>query len=268
MNQLELKLFKERLVATLKEFDRLCKYNDIKYSVAFGTAIGVVRHHGFIPWDDDIDVVMLRSDYEKFIGLKEANNNGRYKIISIGDKWYNLPFAKFSDTDVTLIEETRFPFNSGAYIDVFPLDPVCEGDVENMADKYRLLLSRYNNSIKKTLWKNIFTIDAKCIKNELSILLRERFKSSIYFHDIKMFENNLKSIQSDWVVSYIWYPRLFKNFYNTSWFDDIIYLPFEDIKVPIFRNYDEILKEAYGDYMTPPPPSKQISHHPYVKFSI
>lgn len=123
--------FKETLLKILLKFDTFCKQHDIKYSLGCGTALGAVRHGGFIPWDDDIDVIMLRPEYDKFEKLwKEhiRSNSEHFKLwAEMDEENYFMAFcAKFFDTDTILYEHfgTRKTIEYGVYIDIFVLDHI------------------------------------------------------------------------------------------------------------------------------------------------
>lgn len=107
----------------LLEFSRFCENNRLTYLLAFGTALGAARHSGFIPWDDDIDVVMPREDYERFMSIYPVSKSGRYRLTSYRDQSSVYHFAKLVDT-ATLVYETYLnpKYSTGLWIDIFPID--------------------------------------------------------------------------------------------------------------------------------------------------
>lgn len=113
--------YKKSLLQTFKAFDYFCRKHGITYYAGGGTLIGAVRHKGIIPWDDDIDVLMLKEDYDKFIALKQECSNSDYRILDYHDSGYYLPYAKFVDANTTIWEVKEFPYVIGTFIDVFPL---------------------------------------------------------------------------------------------------------------------------------------------------
>lgn len=109
----------------MKSFDRLCTDNQLQYFASSGTAIGAIRHKGFIPWDDDIDVYMPRADYNRLMLLRKTLSGSGYAIKDLGDNEYIYAFAKYYDARTTIIETNEFPkCVIGVYIDIFPLDEV------------------------------------------------------------------------------------------------------------------------------------------------
>lgn len=113
--------YKKSLLQTFKAFDCFCRKHGITYYAGGGTLIGAVRHKGIIPWDDDIDVLMLKEDYDRFIALKQECSNSDYRILDYHDRGYYLPYAKYVDANTTIWEVKELPYVIGTFIDVFPL---------------------------------------------------------------------------------------------------------------------------------------------------
>ena len=107
--------YKEILCKTMKSFINICKEHNLQYYACAGTCLGAIRHKGMIPWDDDIDVLMPRSDYDKFLALKQKLQGTGYEIVDSNNQFYNQWFAKFSDANTTIVEMTDFPIVFGVY---------------------------------------------------------------------------------------------------------------------------------------------------------
>ena len=121
--QIPADVIKEIELSILDYIDDVCKTNHIKYYLAYGTLLGAIRHKGFIPWDDDIDIYLLRDDYMKFVKIVNEQRNDRYEILSIyNDDSYNYEFAKVIDKR-TALNASNFIINKkeGVWVDVFPL---------------------------------------------------------------------------------------------------------------------------------------------------
>ena len=114
--------YKQHLLAMFRKFINLCDENNLQWCCAGGTLLGAVRHKGFIPWDDDIDVFMPRKDYNRLLELDKALWSDGYGVVSIHNHDKGATFAKFWDRNTTLWELDEIPFVYGTYIDVFPLD--------------------------------------------------------------------------------------------------------------------------------------------------
>mgnify|MGYP000796775772 CR=1 FL=1 len=117
-----------RILKNLLAIDKVCKEHNLRYYIMAGTMLGAVRHKGFIPWDDDLDIGMPRADYDLLMtNAKEWLPEPYEAVCAENDKEYPLPFAKIQDADTTLIERMHLKYLGGVYIDVFPLDGVPTG---------------------------------------------------------------------------------------------------------------------------------------------
>lgn len=135
----EYKDVQRHLLPVFRAFVDFCNRNQLTYYAAYGTVIGAVRHKGFIPWDDDIDVWMPRRDYERFLSLRDKLISTHYEIIDIEDKGYYLYFAKFCDRRSTIIEREGQSI-MGLYIDVFPLDYYDDKGGETIKESQQYIL--------------------------------------------------------------------------------------------------------------------------------
>ena len=137
------------LLQTYKRFDDFCQEHQLVFYAAYGTMIGAIRHHGFIPWDDDLDVFMLRKDYDRFVELRSELKDPSYKISIFLDGESPYPFAKFYTTKGTIWEYSQFPFIIGPWIDVFPVD---EGDMDDenankVLERFHYIMWKYRKSL-------------------------------------------------------------------------------------------------------------------------
>lgn len=143
--------YKEILCNTMKSFINICKEHNLQYYACAGTCLGAIRHKGMIPWDDDIDVLMPRSDYDKFLALKQKLQGTGYEIVDSNNQFYNQWFAKFSDANTTIVEITDFPIVFGVYVDIFPLDEVGNLDVaKKLHEEKSKYFDKYRRTFKKT----------------------------------------------------------------------------------------------------------------------
>lgn len=249
------------LLGTLEFIDKVCKENNIKYSVVGGTAIGAIRHKGFIPWDDDVDIGMLREDYEKFLKIMDSGkyNDTKYKCLHYSPLYpnYYYRFAKMVDTTTSLTESNLIRNeNMGLFVDIFPYDYVDETKIKKAIKKTRInslmlvYASRKHYIWHKNFFKNFIALPAytwakilgkdfwmkKCIKIEQACKTKTE------------------------IVAPFGGAYGIKEIMPISIFDSTIRVPFETIEVELFNNYDTYLTNIYGDYMTPPPPEKRIPH--------
>ena len=239
----------------LAEFVRICDKHGIKYFVQGGTLLGTVRHGGFIPWDDDVDVSLHRDDYEKFLAVAGKELPDYYFLQTKDtDPEYPNNFAKIRDSRTAFIESSakNLNINHGAYIDIFPLDNYPTGKKAKIYElKKRLLTQR----IYKAFYMPHMSFIAK-IFTMLTVLLFPSLKGAVDKRE-KLF----KSVpHSDRVVnnSGAW---LDKEIIPREWVQNTIKMEFEGITVNVSDRYDEWLTYVYGDYMSLPPENERVGHH-------
>lgn len=231
-----------------------CKEHAITYYLAYGSLLGAVRHHGFIPWDDDMDIQMKRKDYMRFISIfNEASD--RYKVVSMYDtKGYYLPFAKIIDTETVLRENIYGAIDLGLGIDIFPLDNA-GNDLKYAKKKAKRVVFWHKMSRKRNakarpdhnlLKKTVISIGNHLISNRLCLHKID--------HLVRLDENaqNMKYLSYDFI-----------EFVESLWYSDRQILEFEGYFFWGPCNYDAVLRNAYGDYMTPPPLEEQVTHHDF-----
>ena len=247
----------------LKEFIKICEDNDLTYYMYAGSLLGTIRHQGFIPWDDDLDVIMFRDDFEKFKEIFIANNHDKIKLLSIEtEKDYFHLLAKLMLKD-TLFEEkwvNQVDFNIGINIDVFVLDDLSNNEFKR------------NYQLKKAFLYNKLLIMSKIRLDDLPFLTKLITHSGYYILNLlgikpkwlnKRCLNFLKNFQDE-NAEFVFdisataeeYPQIF----NKNEFKKVEKAKFEDIEVNVPVNYDEILKSLYGDYMQLPPEEDRYNH--------
>ena len=251
MTKEELKKLKEEELKILDYFVSFCDKHKLTYQLTYGTLLGAIRHKGFIPWDDDIDVHMEPSDYLKFLDLIKKEQNNNYIIQNIDtEKYYHTYFTKIRKNNTCMVEKEwqHIKIHKGINIDIFPLFPYPDDTTERKKMMFKLklanlLASKNNktNSIKNKIIFGLLRIIPRSITNKwtssliLSIL---NYKGKYSNYKIEI---NDKPIKRTWVKS------------STI-------VPFEDRKYKIPTKYDEILTTFYGDYMTPPDESNRTGH--------
>lgn len=253
----------------LKYVANFCEENKINYVLSDGTLIGAVRHKGFIPWDLDIDISMLRPDYEKFIELWKDTEN---YVLETFDKTpqYVLPFAKVVDMHTIAYEYGMKSPCGGGFIDIFPLDAVPND--ENEIISHNCEVEKMHDALNRIAY-----ISRK--KNIVGRFLR-RIKYFFKFGDFSIFWENIRvryerlmdvclkykvedcnNVTNNMVISIRVRPEQRKYGFPRTALTDFMYAPFEDSVFRIPRNYDSVLKSYYGDYMTLPPVEKRKDHH-------
>lgn len=252
------------LLQTYKSFAEFCKDNGICYCAAGGTMIGAIRHQGFIPWDDDIDVYMKRPDYDRFISLRSQLTGTEYEIIDPSTPGYYCAHAKFSHRDSTIWAFQGIPFVFGAYVDVFVLDyeDGVFDDVARMRMDYAKRVNQFflcsNHHPAKEI-RNLFLHGA--IKKSLWYVFQRLFWGTCHSLLKRAVLRKSAQTKGKWLVAYTGTSGV-KDIFRAEWFDENISCPFEDTVIDVPHGYDAFLKAMYGDYMTFPPVDQRTSHHP------
>ena len=242
--------------------DAFCRKNNIHYSLAYGTLIGAVRHHGFIPWDDDLDICLLRSDYDRLMSEFPNIWKERYKLFSLErDICYTRAYARATDESTREIihDNVSLP-HMGIGIDIFPIDEVPDDDCQWLHyNKWRHRLVRLYMKKAYLHWEPAHSLPHNIAAMILKILLAPiSFRTIVKHIDRIAREGNGKGYHhlfeaSQGLVSQQRFPR--------SCFDSYITMSFEDHPLQVMAGYDVYLRSIYGDYMQLPPVEKRIGHH-------
>lgn len=241
-----------------------CDKNNIRYYLAYGTLLGAVRHKGYIPWDDDIDICMLRSDYEKFT---VAFKNDRCKVFKFGnDNEYPFLFAKVARMDTIMRENNKLIKSDflGVNIDVFPMDGFPSKNsifpIFRKVKWYKRVFAVKAITVdsKRSIWKNLFIVVCRVLLEHLNIYCLNKKVDKI----IKTYENN----QGNKFVGNIICGYSTSDIVRKECFDNVIAVDFEGHKFLAPAGYDEILTAIYGDYMEPPPIEERVTHHTFKAY--
>ena len=265
----ELREWKRIITDVLREFHDICHRNNLTYYGIGGTAIGAVRHHGIIPWDDDIDVGMPRPDYERFLEICRTTDLGNYELVTAENTAnYNLSFPKFCNRNTTLIERADTPCVIGLFIDVFPLDATSDDidEVRQLVAKNRKLRNRYEAISTRNTFAEYMSLLLKphewgrFVTKTLGYLFRSKMQ--------KILLSKMDSIckMHPWGTTRhaINYGGAYgiRELFDTKILEgEVVNMPFEDITIDLMPGYDAYLRGVYGDYMQLPPEEKRIPHH-------
>lgn len=265
MRKLSIEEAKKLELDILDFIDSFCKEHSINYCINYGTLIGAIRHKGFIPWDDDIDLSMTRENYEKFIQLF-SEKQSRYKLLSLetDDQYFNN-FIKIVDPTTKIIDTRNTKtYDSGVFIDIFPMDTFNDSKVVDICYKlesFKLL------SFSKH--KNIVYGDSK-----LKDLIRTLFWLLLRPVSPRFFANQIEKqiqkyrVENGEYIAFIPSKAKEKEIFPRDMFDELIKTPFEHLVLPAPKHFDAVLKQFYDDYMTVPPKEKQIYIHEFEAYKL
>lgn len=242
----------------LSVFAELCKKHNLKWFVHAGTMLGAVRHHGFIPWDDDIDVVMPRADYEKLCKIAPGELSYPYFYQDEEtDRYFARNFSRIRNSATTAILESergyKFPFNQGIFIDVFPYDNIPE----------QPQLNGFSNELQKLCdvwqWRNMVHFYHPKKGKGLSKRIKY-FMKHVYYRYInpsgcdylKMLRTHHEVVtrydaENTEYVGEMIIPPLNRHVWKKEWVEDLVYMPFEMIQVPVPSHYEDCLQASFGE---------------------
>ena len=242
----------------LFKFDEVCRRHNLKYSLAFGSLLGAIRHNGFIPWDDDIDVVMPRADYEKLKEFKTEFANPYFLQYPGEDEGYLFSFAKLRNSNTSGISWAfRYEgFNQGLFLDIFPLDNYSSVNIDQNMEIIARLVAESSAKMRRS-----------CpIPDEYD---RQKLAQFPIVRDVqtlsKELDNVLRQHEAIETKKYIIWSCLFyskdKVIFDKTWFDELKDYNLYGHSVLIPTHFDKVLRTTYGDYMQFPPVEQRGTWH-------
>ncbi len=253
------------------EIKRICEKHGIRYFIVAGTLLGAIRHGGFIPWDDDMDIAMLRSDYERFIEVAKTELSDKFFLQSFEtDESFGLPFAKLmlEGTIFTERSTSKNTAHKGIYVDIFPFDNVPDDPKKQSKQNKklyflkRLLLAKQNYLIaeKGQFIKALVYFSLKA----LGIFTSKKGLQNALLKEMKRYngESTKRICLFGGAYGY------FKESVEREWFTDVTELSFEDTSFSAPKKYIKYLEYFYGDYMALPPEDKRYNRHNVLKLEF
>lgn len=265
MRELTLREIQIESLNILSEIDTICRTNGIQYFIIAGTLIGAIRHKGFIPWDDDVDIAMCRDAYDEFLDIYK--NTGNYRIVNYETE-INCPYM------ITRISNDRFEqkmefgpdYKIGAFVDVYPFD-----GVGNSKTEYKHLCRRsshYSKCLGRSLEKDPVNNVRKLHRGLkkwlfLPAYIIPKFVGAEYYRRKLLTLKDVYSYKDSIYVGMTVWSQSEKETYKKEWIDELIEVPFENLTVFAPKYYDEMLTKTYGNYMQLPPETERVGHHFY-----
>ena len=262
----ELQLFSLEIMKDIHEF---CIEHNILYSLLDGSLIGAVRHKGFIPWDDDIDIIMRRPDYDLFC---KTYSSKYYKLkCRENDPKHKLPFARVYDTNKTLVISTGRWCDEevGVWVDIMPADCVVESK-DTFVKYYNKQRKIWRRSCTSRSAESSFDLK-KDFKYNFQLFIKKILFFNGYFTDYYVNKVIARSKAMEWGTSNCWSQLTsmgdnIKGHHKIEIFTSGILVPFEDTKLLVMNGYEEYLRDNYNDYMQLPPVEKRIPHTKGTKY--
>lgn len=249
---------------TLVYFKEFCDKNNLLFYLCGGCCIGSLRTGGFIPWDDDIDILMPRDDYEKLYKLWDNDKHERFKLLRTDEKIFtgNI-FTTIVDTETTCVKANQahldIPF--GIMMDIFPIDGCPKGKFKRTMQKLNAMI--YSLFLAQIVPENHGGIMALGSKFLLSIVKSSKAREKKW-RNAERRMSKYKISDCEYITELCEGVHSMQPEYPKEWFASAVYREFEGLQMPIPVGYDPYLKKAFGDYMTPPPEDKQKPHHDMI----
>ena len=257
-----------RLLLMLEWFHDFCEKNGLTYYIVGGTMLGALRHRGFIPWDDDVDVIMPRPDYERLqVLLRNRIDNYVLENPYVGTEDYLYSFSKLYDVTTTMVEDAQIKVRRGVYIDVFPLDGLGNTYIESKRfykkiDKLNMLIATKTSKVRKgrKIYKNIAIIVvnlfSKRILDTKGLILLFDSMCKRHSYETSKYVANCASVYR------------FKEIMKKSVYGKPTKYQFEDILVYGLENPEEYLSNLYGNWKELPPEDKRQSNHDFIALDL
>ena len=264
--QLKLEEIQQASFVVLKKVVDICEQQKIKYYLAYGTLLGAVRHKGFVPWDDDVDIIMPRVDFERFIYFMKTNYSGTL-VVCDRQTTQNYPYGipRVCDMRYKYVSTSQVEpkFDQGVFVDVYPMDNCCDNKVQ----AYKLFESVQKRNLMYLIYVGCGSIDPikRFLKKIIRVVLRiikgtewsQKIDKEIYAYiRSKTSDANSSLAVTAWANNHVVYDK--------SWFENDCFLEFNGEMFRCPANYTEVLRESYGDFMELPPEDKRKPHHDYV----
>ena len=271
MKQLEFHEVQKRALNVLKRLAEICDEQNLKYVLAWGTLIGAVRHKGFIPWDDDIDIMMPRADYNRLLAYFAEHKDELlpYEALTMETrKKYPHMICRISDSRTWLDVTNERDCDMGVFVDIYPMDGLGNSYEEAMEIMKKtapccslifLAARKYYHFGNTKGWKKrLIKIPAFIFTH----IMGQKF----FVNKVKSFVKGLDYDNSSYIGCATWVRNPQKEIMKKEWFKEMVKTKFEDSEFYIPKEYDIILRTTYGDYMQLPPEKDRIQHHLYKAY--
>ena len=245
----------------LSKLSEVCKKHNLRFWVCYGTLLGTIRHKGFVPWDDDMDIWLPRKDYDQLCNLSQNEWAEPYFFqTTLNDKDYYSAFARLRNSNTTgILVSKNNKCNNGIYIDIYPIDGLSNNRI---IQRIRSFVVKARNVSAHAY---LYNVNPHPVSRQINRILH--FPGVHFSVKNTYLKNEALEKKVDWyaasevgLVATGGYSFK-RNIFRKSWFDNTIWMPFEFLTVPVPEGYDHILETQYGAYMELPPPEKRGTWH-------
>lgn len=260
----------------LRVIARICEQQHLEYFLMYGTLLGAARHKGFIPWDDDLDIMMKRADYDKFLKylIEHEEELKPYKLFSkLNNPDYPFMIARFCDTRYKYVANNEKDCGMGIFVDIYPIDGSGNTwkEVKRKGDYFRLLSSMcFLASREHFFVDHIEYSSKKSIKQTVikfpMYLIAKILGVKFWMKKLDVLKEKYKYEECKYVGPTTWQSDYRRDVMKKEWVDKTVFIEFEGEQFRAPQGYKEILKHKYGNYMEMPPVEKRVATHDYKAY--
>lgn len=274
MRKMEMAEIQKISLEIMKQVADICEAQNLRYFLFYGTLIGAIRHHGFIPWDDDLDIVMPREDHDKLISYIKLHQE-EYPNLRVFNPTecaqYPYMITRISDDRYRIVMDNEEEYGMGVFIDIYPFDGL--GNTKEEAIRFGKRGDRWSSlcflatrkrvdfrvTITKTsTFRQIMKPPVWCIAHIIGKNYIQKKLASMAYQ--KPYDS------SEYVGCVVWLSGGARDMYKRKWLEESILVPFEQYQFRVPKHYDAVLRHVYGDYMKLPPESERVGHHFYYVY--
>lgn len=262
VNKLSIDEIHEIELNILKKIHEIATGEKLTYFVAYGTLIGAVRHQGFIPWDDDLDIMMPRSDYDRMVDYFESHEKELYpyKIFTPqNNPDYPHMIARVCNLEYPIVVDNEIPCGMGVFVDVYPMDGIgTDRDAweRRLKKKQRMVVACQFSMRKKFVPPRKFYR----VPDRYLLYCYAKWRGRDYLMGrLERYAHCFTWEESSYVSCAVWEVDI----YEKRWLNEVVWLPFCDMQVPAPKEYDKVLKVSFPDYMQLPPEEERVPQHEY-----
>ena len=260
----------------LKVLSNICEEQNLDYFLMYGTLLGAARHKGFIPWDDDLDIMMKRSDYDKLLKylVEHEKELMPYKLFSkVNNPEYPFMISRFCDTRYKYVANNEKDCGMGLFVDIYPLDGAGHSwkEVKKKGNYFRFLssmcflASREHFFVDHVEYSSKMSIKQTVIKIPLYLIAKVT-GVEFWFKRLEKLKDKYKYDECEFVGPTTWQSDYRRDVMKKEWVDETIFVQFEDSKFRAPKRYKDVLKHKYGNYMEMPPVEKRVATHDYKAY--